>query len=197
MLFEKMQLEEDEKVIVIIRKHWWIIFTKILAILIFACVPLALLLIFTGIQSVADPLVNIDSTQWFTIHIAQILFVYTIWLLLLWITLANFWTDYYLDLWAITTKRVILVDQRGFFRRFLSSFRLERLQDMNIEINGIIPTLLDFGTIEAQTAGGSNEKFTSPHMPHPRDIKALIVNAADELTFAQSARIDNIKKNQM
>ena len=117
---------------------------------------------------------------------AEVVYLYTLWLLLLWMMYSNFWTDYYLDLWAITNRRVILIDQRGFFRRFISSFRLERLQDMNMEINGIIPTLLDYGTIEAQTAGGSNEKFIGYNMPHPRDIKALIVSVSDELTESEN-----------
>jgi hypothetical protein len=64
---------------------------------------------------------------------------------------------------------------------------------MNIEISGFIATLLDFGTIEAQTAGGSNERFMSYYMPQPRAIKAKIVAAADTLTTQQSSRIESLK----
>ncbi len=180
MLLERINLEVDEYVIKIVRKHWWIIAMRCFFIAFLALFPLIAFLLIksltlpeaaTGLTSLTEYAEGYSSELWT---------IYTAWLLLLWISLANAWTDHYLDLWAITNKRVILVDQRGFFHRFVSSFRLERLQDMNIEVNGVIPTLLDFGTIEAQTAGGSNEEFTSHNMPRPRDIKALILKAADE-----------------
>jgi Bacterial PH domain len=185
MLFEKIQLEADEKVITVIRKHWWVLARQLIFVTTLALLPLFIPLLFSIIGSIT-PLVNTNPvTTAISTHLAELSFLYTFWLLLLWMFLANFWTDYYLDLWAVTNKRVVLVDQRGFFRRFISSFRLERLQDMNIEINGVIPTLLDFGTIEAQTAGGSNEKFIGYEMPHPRDIKALIVETTDVLIQRQ------------
>ena len=192
MLFERIKLEEDEQLLQVVRKHWWIITMQTFGIVVFALLPyLILTLLFTikplGLNSLYETIHSQVDT-----YRPEIIFGYTVFLLTLWITLANKWTDYYLDLWAITTRRVVLVDQRGFFRRFISSFRLERLQDMNIEVNGVIPTLLDYGTIEAQTAGGSNEKFISKNMPKPRDIKAVIVQAADLLTKEQAERIDTL-----
>ena len=180
MLFEKLQLEDDEKIVAIIRKHWWVIIREIILVLVLAGIPLCIPILFSLFTTFTTSTANAQNIL-FSTYTSEMVYLYFAWLLFLWMTLGNFWTDYYLDLWAITNKRVVLVDQRGFFHRFISSFRLERLQDMNIEISGIIPTLFDYGTIEAQTAGGSNEKFIGYNMPHPRDIKARIVNAADEL----------------
>ena len=194
MLFEKIKLEEDEAVLQVVRKHWWIIFLETVLIVMLAVLPLIILSIILAATNRIDFLSSESIMNLITNHQAEVIFLYSSWLLSLWMLHANFWTDYYLDLWAITTRRVILVDQRGFFRRFISSFRLERLQDMNIEVNGVIATLLDFGTIEAQTAGGSNEKFISKNMPKPRDIKATIVRAADDLTAAQANQIQSIKE---
>lgn len=194
MLLERINLEEDEQVIAIVRKHWWIIFVQTLGIVLFAILPALLLQLVLLFEPGGELLNYIEFSELLSTYGTEIVFIYSGYLLLLWIILANFWTDHYLDLWAITTRRVILVDQRGFFRRFISSFRLERLQDMNIEVNGVIATLLDYGTIEAQTAGGSNEEFTSHHMPKPRDIKALIVRAADELNEQQRRNINELKE---
>lgn len=174
MLFELIQLESDEKMLRIVRKHWWIIFSRMLYVLLLGLLPL--LLLFAALQYVpGDFIENIVSA-----NAREIIFFYLAWLLMLWMMVANFWTDHYLDLWAITNRRIVAIDQRGFFHRFLSSFRLERLQDMNIQVEGVLPTLLNFGTIEAQTAGGSNEEFKTDYMPNPRELKALIINAADK-----------------
>lgn len=174
MLFERIKLEEDEKILKIVRKHWWIIATRTIAAIILAMTPLLAL---TAGLSIIPGTVFSDLI---TTYAKELTFLYFAWLLINWMLLANFWTDHYLDLWAITSRRIVSIDQRGFFHRFLSSFRLERLQDMNIEVKGVIPTLLNYGTIEAQTAGGSNEEFQTNYMPDPRGLKALIINAADE-----------------
>src|SRR5690606_39334527 len=108
------------------------------------------------------------------IYFAHALFLYSFWLLINWMMLASIWTDHYLDVWVITSRRVININQAGFFRRQIGSYRLEQLQDLNVEINGIIETLLDFGTIHAETASGSLEEFKPRHLPHPRELKSLI-----------------------
>jgi hypothetical protein len=90
------------------------------------------------------------------------------------------WTHYYLDLWIITDRRIIVVDQIHFFNRNVSMFRLERLQDIEFKINGVIPTLLNFGTVQAQTAGAHESNFKTTGLPDPRGLQALIQKAMDD-----------------
>lgn len=188
MLLEKIHLEDDEQIITTIRKHWFVITIKVIALLILALLPLVGLLLFAPLSATVGIAPEVTATIW-----PYLIFGYLTWLLVLCMIAASAWTHYYLDMWVITTKRVILIDQIGFFRRFISSFRLERLQDMNIYISGVIPTLLNYGTVEAQTAGGSNEEFSSPHMPDPRGIKAQIIRAADHLSKEQAATIGRLR----
>ena len=180
MLIERINLEADEKVLMIVRKHWWIIVSHTIIVVTSALLPFIGAELIVWLQPFSGSFDYTKINAFINDNLASFVFIYSVWLLIHWITMANFWTDHYLDLWTITNKRIISVDQRGFFRRFLSSFRLERLQDMNIEVNGVIPTLLNFGTIEAQTAGGSNEEFKTRNMPDPRGLKAIIIKAADE-----------------
>jgi len=178
MLYERIKLEADEKVLRLVRKHWWIPFTRITVIVCLALLPLILVLIFGLVTADYDLPIQLADYQ------AELWFGYLTWLTFHWMAIASVWTDQYLDLWAITNRRVVAIEQHGFFHRFLSSFRLERLQDMNISVRGIIPTLLNFGNIEAQTAGVSNEEFKADHMPDPRGLKALIIRCADERQHA-------------
>ncbi len=187
MIFEKIELEPNEEIVEIIRKHWFVLVKDVFATGIVLLAPLLLSIVFKVAQGVVT-LPNLET------YSSLLLFFAATWMLVSWMMLAYSWTNYYLDLWVITNRRIILVDQRGFFRRFISSFRLERLQDMNIEINGIIATLLDFGTIEAQTAGGSNEEFTSNYMPRPREIKSKIIHFADNISTEVPAREKNLRQ---
>lgn len=173
MLFERIKLESDEEIICVVRAHWWIIFSRTLATVVVALAPLSVFIIIPHLPGATG------AENTFTNYKTIFSFLYLLWILGCWIIIANAATNHYLDLWAVTNRRIVAIDQQGFFRRRLSSFRLERLQDMNIMVTGIIPTLLNYGTIEAQTAGGSNEEFISHNMPDPRGLKALIIHAAD------------------
>jgi uncharacterized membrane protein YdbT with pleckstrin-like domain len=173
MLFERIKLEKDEKMLRVVRAHWWIIFTQLFSIAIVALLPLVALLVWPLITEATG------TTTFLRVQSSVFWIGYLFWLLASLAVAMNTLTNYYLDLWAITDRRIVSIDQQGFFRRRLSSFRLERLQDMNITVTGIIPTLLNYGTIEAQTAGGSNEEFMTHNMPDPRGLKALIIHAAD------------------
>ena len=178
MLYERIKLEEEEKILLTVRKHWWVIATRTAFTLFMTLLPVIIYNFLNLLDlGFVDASVKRGLNETYS---AELMFLFGCWILINWMILANAWTDHYLDLWTITNRRVVSIDQRGFFHRFLSSFRLERLQDMNIEVKGFLPTLLNFGTIEAQTAGGSNEEFISNNMPDPRGLKATIIQAADE-----------------
>lgn len=180
MRFEKIELEEDEEVIAIIRRHWFYVFKQCFLIVVLILLPI-IGLIFGLLFADA---VLIAFMQAFMPHL---IFLYACWLLIQWMLLASIWTDHYLDIWAITTRRIIKVDQVTLFKRQIGSFRLERLQDINVEINGIVATLLDYGTIHAETAsGGNGEEFKAAYLPKPQEIKSLILKASDERMKNQS-----------
>lgn len=176
MLFEKIHLEPDEHIITIVRKHWFFLASNMLVILIGMIVPLLawISIFFIDNTSVLYPL-----RQSLIPYQPYLQFTYALWLIITWMSLAHIWTNYYLDLWAVTDRRIIAINQLGLFRRQVGSFRLEKLQDMNIEINGFIATMLDYGSIEAQTASGSEEEFQASFIPKPREVKSLILTAAD------------------
>ncbi|MFT7507035.1 MAG: hypothetical protein ACI92I_000173 [Acidimicrobiales bacterium] len=176
MLFEKIQLEDDEKVIKTVHKHWYTIFSTSVGLIITVLAPLAGVILIENLYSSYIPTTNLHLSDYVTYFV----FLYSLWLLLHWMLFAHVWTTYYLDIWVITDRRVIVIDQVSLFRRHIGSFRLEKLQDVNIEINGIIATFLDYGVIEAETAsGGHDTEFRTKNLPHPREIKSIILQAAD------------------
>ncbi len=178
MLFEKIKLEPDEKILHIAHKHWFVFFVQALSILIIALAPLVawFTVLFFAKQHMPNLVTEIQQ------YTPYLLYLYSFWLLICWMMLAHLWVTYYLDIWVVTNRRVIVINQKALFRRRIGSFRLERLQDLNIEINGILATLLRYGTIEAETAGENNENtFKTKYLPNPRELKAIILKAADDL----------------
>ncbi|MEK7638717.1 MAG: PH domain-containing protein [Patescibacteria group bacterium] len=174
MLFEKVNLEPDEQVLKIVRRHWFLITVELLVSFLVAVVPLLVLFLIMLLP---------DSFNALNVHLENFLplstFAVACWLLLSIMSGFMVWTHYYLDLWIITDRRIIVVDQIGFFHRNVSVFRLERMQDIEVTIRGFIPTLLNFGSISAQTAGHALHNFESRGMPDPRGLQAIIQKAMD------------------
>jgi len=173
MLFDKISLEPEEKIIKTVRKHWFIITIELVGIIIVGISPL--ILAFVSLLLPSDSTIH----QLFNANFTVILFFVLTWLLFTTFAATSAWTHYYLDLWVITDRRIIVIDQIHFFNRKVSNFRLERLQDIKVTVNGIIPTLLNFGTVRAQTASAAESNFTSSALPAPRELQALIQTAMD------------------
>lgn len=173
MLFEKIHLEDSERVVTTVRKHWFVIVMELLGVLLFALVPLLAVVLSGYIPSIAANLPPSTTTT------AFYLVVTGLWLTLTSIVAMITWTHYYLDIWIITDRRIIVVEQITLWHRTVGSFRLERLQDIQVTVAGIIPTLLNFGTVHAQTASAAESNFTTTSLPDPRGLQATIQRAMD------------------
>ncbi len=175
MLFEKIQLEENEEVLQMVRKHWFVITMELFGTFMMTLFPFFVLFILALLP---------DSMNIFDIHPSEytaiITFAIASWLVLTLMSGFTIWTHYHLDLWIITDRRIIAIDQVHFFNRNVSIFRLERLQDIEFVIKGILPTFLNYGIISAQTAGHSEHNFHSGGMPDPRGLQATIQKAMDK-----------------
>jgi len=180
-LYEKIELESDEVVITTVRKHWFVITVELMVIILFGLVPVFL---FMGVLALPPQSIVSTFVQTGT---PLITFCLATWLLMSTLAAVTSWTSYYLDLWILTDRRIIVIDQIGYFNRKVSNFRLERLQDINVSITGLIPTLLNYGIIRAQTASASENNFISYNLPDPRGLQSQIQAAMD-------ARLTTIEK---
>lgn len=187
MLFDKIKLENDEMILETVRKHWFVIGIELLGAAILVFLPVLILIIAAFIPAELLPL----GLTLFD-YIPEFLFFSCVWVLFSLLTTFMIWTHYYLDLWVVTDRRIILVDQIHFFNRNVSIFRLERMQDIEYKITGIIPTLLNYGTIKAQTAGAHESNFTSTGLPDPRGLQATIQTAMDKRLAKLHIQADEI-----
>lgn len=174
MTYEEINLEPDEKVLKIIRKHWFIIALELIMSLALVIIPIILTLVTT---------VAIDNLSFFDFDFSKylplIFYFLNIWTLIAIITGFISWTNFYLDYWVITDRRIIVYDQVSLFNRRVSTFRLERLQDIRYSIEGLIQTFLKFGTVTIETASHT-ESFRSEGLPVPDQIYSIIQRATDE-----------------
>ena len=98
--------------------------------------------------------------------------------LLLWMKFFAVWSDHWLDAWVITNKRIIDIEQKGFFRREVSSFPLNRIQDTTYNISGILAMWLHFGDVRIQTASITDD-LVMRQVPFPEDVKEHVARVLD------------------
>lgn len=174
MLYEQIEFEPNEALHQVVRKHWFIIAAELVGFAILAVLPFPVLF---GFLFVPENEVLPNGLAPYATLIA--------FGLLLWLTICSMmavmaWTHYYLDLWVITDRRIIVVEQIGFFHRKVGIFRLERLQDIKATVSGVVATFLNFGTIRAQTASVAESNFQNTGLPDPRGLQSLIQRAMDK-----------------
>lgn len=174
-----IQIPRDEKVILVLRKHWFVLAMEGFVFGFLALLPLAAMMIGGSVLNLGfdSPLATIVTAA------------YVIWLIALWIGFFIFWTDYYLDIWIITDKRIIDIEQQGLFSRTTSALRHDNIQDSTISQPGLIASLLGFGTIQVQSAAADVE-IVIPYARSPQRVKELIMNLHDKtLDEAQTVRL--------
>lgn len=168
MLYKALNLEPDEDVIIEVRKHWIVFAGYALVLLVVAVFPLVifvLLKMFTPQILHASMPINI---------LALFLFLYSLWLLFLWISFFVHWTTYYLDVWYVTEKRIIIIDQKSLFHREVSNLTFDKIQDVTLDVNGFISTMLKFSDVRVQTASEDNKEFIMTTVRHPEEVREII-----------------------
>ncbi len=167
-------LVQNEQILRVYRKHWFRFFTDVLIIVALIFIPLTL------------SLLPSDQMQWFKSITPFLNALYSSWLVFLLFGFLIMATNYFLDIWVLTNKRLVDVDQRGLFKRDISEIRLEKIEDINIKIFGIIDTFLGIGTVEIESAGAVKE-FSLKNIAHPEQARA-------EISATASRKLDEVQE---
>lgn len=176
MFYQSLDLDSDEHVIMQVRKHWIVFAGNATGLLIAGVFPFAVLMairLFIPGLIAALPMSQNNS--------AVALFFYALWLLAIWLSFFVSWTKYYLDVWYVTEKRIIIVDQKKLFDRVISNVRFDKIQDVTIDVNGFLPTMLGFGTVKVQTAGEDSTELVMTVVRHPEEVRKVIFGKHNEV----------------
>ena len=124
--------EENEQVLRIVHRHWFDIMVQFIP----SIVCVFLLVVSAGVVPFMFPDFWKSSSSGFW-------FFETLMAMVLWVWSALILVDYYLDVWIITDRRVVNVEQKGLFVRQVSELRYQKIQDVTTEVEGFFPTLLN------------------------------------------------------
>ena len=165
---------DGEKVVLLVRRHIFTIIMPLSAILVAILIPPLVWALFGAQLSAWE----MESLFWFAS---------SLWYLGLWIFTFYLITMYLLNTVILTDQRIIEKEQRGFFNIKVSELHLHRVQDISIQVKGLIETFLGFGDIVVQTAA-EERQFIFTRIPHPGQVKdAIMKGVVDNLASEKSA----------
>jgi hypothetical protein len=165
-------LEEGEVMIEDVRKHW-IVYLEDILLHTFGCIVFIGVAIFLSLKGVF-PFLGADDKA----YIAMILVFFVI---VFWNSFFYFWTKNYFDVWYVTDRHIIAVNQKDMFEREQAFMELVKLQDVLFEKNGFLATFLGYGKLKVQTAG-SDQEFVIEDVKDVEAVAHRIMGLRDKKT---------------
>lgn len=155
---------DQEKIYLLTRAHWLTLLPKFIVWLIFSSFPI-----------VFDLFVVANSPTLLEPQAQNVInFFKSIYLMISATALFAIWVLYYLNYQIVTNERLVDVDQRGFLHHQSSELHLSDVQDVTVEVKGVLGTFFDFGTVFVQTAG-TTKQFEFDLVAHPHLVAKLIL----------------------
>jgi hypothetical protein len=81
--------------------------------------------------------------------------------------------------WIITSDSLTQILQPSLFGRQVSQLSLNNLEDITVQQNGILQSMFNYGTLNAETAG-ERSKFHFIYCPNPNDYARKILAARED-----------------
>lgn len=162
-----VQLEPNEHLHMIIRKHWVIFMESVILtlVLVGTCLGIYLVAEFAHVPSLFTLLsiigIGMIGFQYIFIH----------------------WVNDELDVFIITNRRIITLDQINFLDRKLSQTTIDNVQEVNSSTSGLLGNIFEYGNLMIRTASDmSNDKsdFQITKIPHPIETSRKIHGFIDE-----------------
>lgn len=160
----------DEETVYFLRPHWLTMVPLVVGFGVLLVLPIAAWLV-----------VRMTHPDFFATPGYEPLYVMaaSIFFLFCWLFLFQAYIDHFLDIWVVTTHRVIDITQTGMFGRTTSELTLDHVEDVSSEIKGFVRTIFDYGSIYIQTAG-ERERFAFEDIPHPVQVAKRILELAEQ-----------------
>ena len=162
--------EPNEKIIFFLHRHTFVLWRSITLYIVGGIIPIVAYFI------IKEELASFTSDTFLIFLRLLLITFYLFW----WLMIYHAWLDYFLDIWIVTNRRVLNIEQRGLFNRTIGEHKLFRIQDVMSEQKGMLPTFFDYGEIHIQTA--ASEKIVEfKQVPKPHKVAREIIKLIENL----------------
>lgn len=177
---DETHINDDERIIFKTRKHWIIVVRDSIGTAFVGVFPFAIFWAVLALGLV--PRMLFDQAN-------LILFAAALWLLVIWMALIVLWTNYYLDIWIVTNRRIFNIEQVTLFQRRVATWGLERVQEITVKNENFMQTLFGYGTIQVETASPTDENAIAEGIPNPDHVRTIMLQEIGRIDqFEETAK---------
>jgi len=169
---------KGEKLILFLRRHWIVIIGHWLFYVFLALIPIGLYY-FIGL-TYATLLTN-TLTFTFLFLLASLYYLYIL------LFFYHAFIDFHLDVWIVTNKRIINIEQQGLFNREISEHEVEKIQDVTGTQKGFLQTIFSYGDVHVQTAG-EIQRFIFKQVNDPFEVVKIINHLLKDIRIEAEKR---------
>jgi len=162
-LLYRSHLDEGEKILAVVHRHWLIAKKKIWKPSTFGIIPSILVFVFFR-----D--LWLISLIWFVIGLC----VYILKML-----------EWYFDCLVITTSGILDIERRGIFDNTAKRIEYHMIDGVSYTIQGFLPTLLNYGDIVVDKLGGGMQ-INLHDAPNPKKIERMIMKYQEKFVKEKS-----------
>lgn len=148
---------KDEKIILLLRRHWITNIPWILLVTLMIIVPLILTIV---------PLLTFLPLRFRLIIMAM-------WYLLILAFVFEKFLSWFFNVYIITDERIVDVDFVSLTYREVSETQIEKIQDITYKTGGFLKAIFDYGDVYIQTAGAL-PKIEFEMVPKPHKIVQIL-----------------------
>lgn len=159
--------DRKERLLLVLHSHSFILWREVFSALVIALAPIVIwhVSLGAGIFPKDEPLVQVISS----------LLTY-VWLLTVWIEFSILWTKRHLNVWMVSSRRIINVHYVGFFGRVLEAWTFDKVDGIAVANNGFLQSLFHFGQVIIQLTGRGEARYiTIADVPHPEHVQRIIL----------------------
>ncbi|MCL5093530.1 MAG: hypothetical protein M1355_00065 [Patescibacteria group bacterium] len=161
--------QADENVIIVTRKHIFVLFPVLLSVFLVYIIGLVVAFIVPGFipMLLRAPVFNVFVAILSLYFLFATLFLFIAWLL------------HYLNIMVVTNEHIVEITQKNLFSRKIAEMDLENVQDVSSSEDGPIENIYHFGNVFVQTAGEA-PNFDFGKVPNPNEIAQKIMELKEE-----------------
>lgn len=167
-------LEDGEIILEKVRKHW-MVYLEDFIYHSFGCLFFVIIANYLTAYGVLS-FINDDSSAYASMILVMFVIIF-------WVSFFYAWTKEYLDVWYITDRHIIAINQKQIFEREEAFMELVRIQDVSFEKNGFLPTFFGYGNLKVQSAGIEQE-FIINNVHEVEDVAHRIMELRDKVKGA-------------
>lgn len=171
MLPKDVVLSPNENNIFFARKHW-VIFRE----------PFVFAFFFPFSLIMLSFIISAPALEGYDLHLGSVLTVSTI---MLYLALPIFMFGFIQFIWryfvwsktyfVLTTRRVIVVDQKNPFSHEIHQTTLDKIQDVVCEIKGVQAVMYGFGDIDIKVSTANESRIRFPKISKPKEAQKVIM----------------------